>query len=114
MVVVGVLLFKTFAGDNLTQKIIVQLAGGLSMVLFAGAFAPFMAESFPTKVRMSGISLGNVIGFSIFGGSAPLVASYLISSTGNVNAPGYYLSLASAVSLIAVLTIKETYKNKLS
>ncbi len=114
MVVVGVLLFKTFAGDNLTQKIIVQLAGGLSMVLFAGAFAPFMAESFPTKVRMSGISLGNVIGFSIFGGSAPLVASYLISSTGNVNAPGYYLSIASAVSLMAVLTIKETYKNNLS
>ena len=59
------------------------------MVLFAGAFAPFMAESFPTKTRMSGISLGNVIGFSVFGGSAPLVASYLISSTGSVNALGY-------------------------
>ncbi|MEM7007700.1 MAG: MFS transporter [Thermodesulfobacteriota bacterium] len=113
MIVIGFLLFNTFAGDNLTNKIIVQLAGGLSMVLFAGAFAPFMAESFPTKIRMSGISLGNVIGFSVFGGSAPLVASYLISTTGSVDAPGYYLSLASVISLIAVLTIKETYKNKL-
>ena len=73
-----------------------------------------MAESFPTKIRMSGISLGNVIGFSVFGGSAPLVASFLISTTGSVNAPGYYLSLGSLISLIAVLTIKETYKNKLS
>ena len=113
MILIGFFLFSTFSGDNLTHKIIVQLGGGLFMVLFAGAFAPFMVESFPTRVRMSGISLGNVISFSVFGGSAPLLASYLISSTGNVNAPGIYLSICSAISLIAVLTIKETYKNKL-
>lgn len=114
MALVGFFLFTTFAEDNLTHKIIVQLVGGLFMVLFAGAFAPFMVESFPTRVRMSGISLGNVIGFSVFGGSAPLVASYLISSTGSINAPGIYLSVCSVISLIAVLTIKETYKNKLT
>ena len=113
MILIGFFLFSTFSGDNLTHKIIVQLGGGLFMVLFAGAFAPFMVESFPTRVRMSGISLGNVISFSVFGGSAPLLASYLISSTGNVNAPGIYLSICSVISLIAVLTIKETYKNKL-
>jgi len=114
MIAVGFFLFTTLSGDSLTNKIIVQLAGGLFMVLFAGAFAPFMVESFPTRVRMSGISLGNVIGFSVFGGSAPLVASYLISSTGNINAPGIYLAVCSVISLIAVLTIKETYKNKLN
>jgi len=113
MIIIGFFLFTTFSGDSLTHKIIVQLAGGIFMVIFSGAFAPFMVESFPTKVRMSGISLGNVIGFSVFGGSAPLVASYLISSTGNVNAPGIYLIVCSTISLIAVLTIKETYKNKL-
>ena len=113
MIIIGFFLFTTFSGDSLTDKIIVQLAGGVFMVIFAGAFAPFMVESFPTRVRMSGISLGNVIGFSVFGGSAPLVASYLISSTGNVNAPGIYLIVCSTISLIAVLTIKETYKNKL-
>ena len=114
MILIGFFLFTTFSGDDLIHKIIVQLGGGLFMVLFAGAFAPFMVESFPTRVRMSGISLGNVIGFSVFGGSAPLVASYLISSTGSVNAPGIYLSICSIISLIAVLTIKETYKNKLA
>jgi MHS family proline/betaine transporter-like MFS transporter len=113
MIIVGLLLFKAFSGTDLTYKILVQSFGGLVMVIFAGAFAPFMVESFPTKVRMSGISLGNVIGFSVFGGSAPLVASYLISSTGSVNAPGIYLSICSIISLIAVLTIRETYKNKL-
>ena len=72
-----------------------------------------MVESFPTRVRMSGISMGNVIGFSIFGGSAPLIASYLINKTGDVTAPGIYLAAASAISLIAVLFAKETYRTEL-
>jgi len=114
MIIIGFFLFSIFSGDNLTHKIIVQLAGGIFMVIFAGAFAPFMVESFPTRVRMSGISLGNVIGFSVFGGSAPLIASFLISNTGSINAPGLYLSVCSVISLIAVLTIRETYKNKLT
>ena len=112
-ILVGLFIFNVFSGDSLTLKIVVQLAGGLFMVVFAGAFAPFMAESFPTRVRMSGISMGNVIGFSVFGGSAPLVASYLISSTGNINAPGIYLSLAAVISLLSVIGAKETYKQEL-
>jgi len=113
-IVVGFLLFKIFAGDNLTLKILIQLAGGAMNVIFAGAFAAYMVESFPTRVRMSGISMGNVIGFSVFGGSAPLVASYLIKTTGDISAPGIYMAIASAVSLIAVLRIKETFRNELS
>lgn len=113
MIFVGIFFFNIFAGESLTNKIIIQLTGGIFMVIFAGAFAPFMVESFPTRVRMSGISLGNVIGFSVFGGSAPLIASYLISSTNDINAPGIYLAVCSVISLIAVLTIKETYKNEL-
>lgn len=57
--------------------------------------------------------MGNVIGFSMFGGSAPLIASYLIDRTGDVTAPGIYMAAASAVSLIAVLWAKETYRSEL-
>jgi len=113
-IIVGLLLFKIFAGDNLTLKILIQLAGGAMNVIFGGAFAGYMTESFPTRVRMSGISMGNVIGFSVFGGSAPLIASYLIKTTGDITAPGIYMALASAVSLIAILRIKETFRNELS
>lgn len=112
-IVMGLLLFKVFAGNDTTLKIIVQFAAGLMNVVFAGAFAAYMVESFPTRVRMSGISMGNVIGFSIFGGSAPLIASYLIDRTGDITAPGIYMAAASAVSLIAVLMAKETYRSEL-
>ena len=111
--VMGLLLFKVFAGNDMTLKIIVQFGAGFMNVIFAGGFAAFMVESFPTRVRMSGISMGNVIGFSIFGGSAPLIASYLIDRTGDVTAPGIYLAAASAVSLAAVLFARETYRSEL-
>lgn len=111
--IVGLFLFKIFAGDNLTMKIFIQFAGGVMNIIFAGAFAAFMVESFPTRVRMSGISMGNVIGFSVFGGSAPLVASYLISTTGNLNSPGIYMAVCAVVSLIAILRVRETYKDEL-
>ena len=112
-ILVGILIFKVFTGQSLVLKILLQSLGGLFMIIFAGGFAPFMIESFPTRVRMSGISLGNVIGFSVFGGSAPLVATYLISATGNLNTPGIYLSICAFISLIAVLRAKETYKKEL-
>ena len=112
-VIVGLFLFQIFAGDSLTMKIFIQFAGGVMNVIFAGAFAAYMVESFPTRVRMSGISMGNVIGFAVFGGSAPLIASYLVNSTGNLNSPGIYMAICSAISLIAVLRVKETYKNEL-
>lgn len=112
-IIMGPLLFRVFAGDNLTLKIIVQFAAGLMNVTFAGAFAAYMVESFPTRVRMSGISMGNVIGFSVFGGSAPLIASYLIDRTGDVTAPGIYMAASCAISLIALLRTRETYKTVL-
>jgi MHS family proline/betaine transporter-like MFS transporter len=112
-IVAGYFIFRVFAGDSMALKVAAQFAGGLFMVIFTGAYAPFMVESFPTRIRMSGISMGNVIGFSVFGGSAPLIASYLISTTGNINAPGIYLAVCSFISLIAVLRVKETYREEL-
>jgi MFS transporter, MHS family, proline/betaine transporter len=51
---------------------------------------------------------------ALLGGTAPLVATYLIDKTGNEMIPPLYLMLAAAVSLIFTLTLKETSKLPLS
>jgi MHS family proline/betaine transporter-like MFS transporter len=84
---------------------------GLAMV-----FAPFgamLVELFPSQVRMTAMSLGYNIGFSVFGGTAPLVSTYLIRETGNILAPSIYLGLSSLISLLVFLRIKETYRDAL-
>ena len=41
-----------------------------------------------------------------FPGTAPLVATWLISSTGDMAAPAFYLMFLSAVSIVALLTLR--------
>jgi MHS family proline/betaine transporter-like MFS transporter len=52
------------------------------------------------------VALGYSISVSVFGGLAPLVATWLIGITGNPLSPSYYLIFTAVLSLIAVTTIQ--------
>ena len=56
----------------------------------AGASAA-LTDLLPTELRYSGIALGTNVAFAIFGGTAPLVATWLIRATGDLAAPAWYL-----------------------
>ncbi|MBP9608887.1 MAG: MFS transporter, partial [Laribacter sp.] len=45
---------------------------------------------------------------ALFGGTAPFIATWLISVTGNKLAPAWYLVIASSVALVAMLASRET------
>ncbi|HLI20506.1 MAG TPA: MFS transporter, partial [Stellaceae bacterium] len=73
---------------------------GLEILIgcFAGAGPAFMVEAFPKHVRCSGLSVGYNLAMSVFGGTLPMVAVYLITRTGNVFAPAWYLVAAAIVT----------------
>ncbi len=84
------------------------LAGQLAFALFMscyGAGPAFLVEAFPKHVRCSGLSIGYNLSQSIFGGTVPMVAVFLIKITGNPLAPAFYLMAAGAVSLAMALLI---------
>jgi len=64
-----------------------------------------MSEQFPVEVRAIGVALGFSTAVSIFGGLAPLVATWLIAVTGDPLSPSYYLVVTAILSLAAVMTI---------
>ena len=76
---------------------------------FAGAGPAFMVEAFPKHVRCSGLSVGYNLTMSIFGGTLPMVAVYLIEVTGNVLSPGWYLAAIAVISgwMIAIMPSRE-------
>ena len=76
-----------------------------------GPYGAMIVELFPARVRMSAMSIGYNMGFAVFGGTAPLLATFLIKETGYKLAPSYYLVLAAVVSLIVFIKIRETYKD---
>jgi metabolite-proton symporter len=81
---------------------------GLSLMGFTyGPLGTLLSEFFPTSVRYTGSSLTfNVAG--IFGASlAPYIATWLAKNYG-LNYVGYYLSLASLLTLVGLLAARET------
>ena len=68
-----------------------------------GCAMPYIASFFPTKCRYSGVALSVTTGSAIFGGTAPLMASWLTDVFQSRLAPAFWLTfvaLAAAGSII--------------
>jgi MFS transporter, MHS family, proline/betaine transporter len=73
---------------------------------YSGVLPSLLSEQFPVEVRAIGVSFGFSIAVSIFGGLAPLVATWLIAQTGDSLSPSYYLIFTALLSLIALIAIR--------
>jgi MFS transporter, MHS family, proline/betaine transporter len=80
--------------------------GGIAAGLFNGTFAFLIADLFPTRIRFTGIALVLNIGMTFFSGAAPLVATALIRETGSMSAPGWFLTAAAVLGVVASLFVK--------
>ena len=89
-------------------------------MIFAALLACYMAsipaamcEMFPHNVRVSAVSIGYGLAYALFGGTAPAVAVWLISRTGNDLAFAWYLVALSAISLAVALTTRDRHNQAL-
>jgi len=93
------------------------LAGQMGFAaIFSVTFATIpavMAELLPSEVRCSGASIGYNLCLGIFGGTAPLIATFLIGRTGNDFAPVYYMMAAALVQLIALVGMRDLARKPL-
>ncbi|MEU4674875.1 MFS transporter [Amycolatopsis sp. NPDC023774] len=87
----------------------------LGLCLLGLAFAPHsavmlavVAELFPTTVRYTGLSLSLNIPVTLLGGTAPLIATALISWSGTTAAPAFFVIAGAIVSLVAAFAAPET------
>jgi MHS family proline/betaine transporter-like MFS transporter len=73
---------------------------------YSGVLPSLMSEQFPVDTRAVGVALGYSVSVSVFGGLAPLVATWLISQTGDSLSPSYYLVFCGLLSLVALMAIQ--------
>jgi len=73
---------------------------------YSGVLPSLLSEQFPVQVRAIGVSFGFSTAVSIFGGLAPLVATWLIAQTGDPLSPSYYLIFTALLSLVALIAIQ--------
>ncbi len=88
------------------------LAGQAGFALLFGVgysgLSAVMVEILPTKVRCSASGIGYNLCMGIFGGTTPLVATYLLERTSNDFSPAYYLMATAVLSLLVTFFISET------
>jgi MFS transporter, MHS family, proline/betaine transporter len=94
-------------GGTFGALLLVLVFHALFQVFSTGVIAPILAEMFPTRVRFTALSVSYGFAVVLFGGFGPLIATWLVSVTGNPLAPAFYVITGAAISAIAVLSMKE-------
>ncbi|GAB3300072.1 MFS transporter [Parasphingorhabdus pacifica] len=88
------------------------LAGVLMLTLchipVLGTTTATLPALFPARVRGTGVAIGYNVSFAVFGGTAPLLMTYLVDATGNLFMPAFYLTAVVLVTLVPILNSPET------
>ncbi|TFC83192.1 MFS transporter [Cryobacterium sp. TMT1-21] len=89
--------------------IVVAITIGLCFhaLMYAGQPA-IMSEMFPTRMRYSGVSLGYQVTSILAGSMAPIIATALLKEYQSWVPVAFYLVIACAITVVAVVTLKET------
>ena len=82
-------------------------------VLSGVVTAPLLSEVFATRTRYTASAITYNLAYTLFGGTAPLVATWLIAKTGDDLAPAYYLIAISLLAMAGGLGLRETSTSSL-
>ena len=86
---------------------------GLMELCFDSTSPRTMPALFPTEVRYGALAIAYNVSISTVGGTSPLIAQALISSTGNVMVPAYMLIVAGLVGAVTLVFTPEVAGKRL-
>lgn len=94
-----------------TEPTIIFL-GEVGFVLGVGVLSGGLVanvELIPKSVRCTGLAVAYNASIGFFGGTTPMIAAWLIDTTGNPIAPAYWITAAGMVTLLtAIFLVRET------
>jgi MFS family permease len=114
LVIVGSLaaiasIFMMFAAVATAQPWLVGLAYALGFgwlyTICYGLQPALFADAFPAEVRFTGMSLGYQLANVVGSGFTPMIAVWLVHSTGNFHAVPVFVAVTLAISLVCLLRL---------
>jgi MFS family permease len=82
------------------------IGAGLAAALCNGPMAGIVADLFPTRIRFSGVAVSFNLAFSLFSGTAPLIATLLVAATGSPTGPAYFMVGCGLITFVAMFFIR--------
>lgn len=103
--------FPYFYIVNTHEPLLVILATLIGLVVIwppiTAILGTMFSESFSKEVRYTGVTLGYQIGAAVAGGSAPMIAEFLMNQFDGSSIPvSLYIVATAVISILAVLSIK--------
>jgi len=102
-------LFYILQQATVATVFIAQGVFALLVSLSYSVIPVILVEMFPTSVRYTGMALPYNIASALFGGTAPLLATFFIAQSGNLSAPIYYLIGLAVIFLLLAWRLPETF-----
>jgi MFS transporter, MHS family, proline/betaine transporter len=81
---------------------------GLLLICFSATMPSTLPSLFPTRVRGGALSIAFNISVSLFGGTTSLVVGALVTKTGDLNWPAYYLIATGLIGAVSIYFTQES------
>ena len=102
--------FLMASSGSFVASIVGVMLLAIGAVLCGVVTAALLSETFPTRTRYTASAITYNMAYTIFGGTAPLMATWLIGATGSNLAPAFYLIVIALLALAGGLALPETSK----
>ncbi len=102
------LLEKGGVGECLLAEVLLSIC----LAPIASSIIAVLSEMLPTYVRYTGMSVGYNLSMAIFGGTTPLIVTFITKFFHLKTAPAVYLIFCGLISLFALSHVKLTNKQK--
>lgn len=108
MLLVSYPLFVVIVRGLYEEIFFASLLFAVCFSLIEGTTSAITASIFPTECRYSGAGISYNFSMSIFGGTAPLVCTYLISRKMSLIIPALYISASAIVGILAIISMTKS------
>jgi MHS family proline/betaine transporter-like MFS transporter len=100
--------FLMASSGSFAASIVGVMLLAVGAVLCGVVTAALLSETFPTRTRYTASAITYNMAYTIFGGTAPLMATWLITTTGSNLSPAFYLIAVALLALAGGLALPET------
>lgn len=99
------LFFLLTPGASLPAYVVLVAIVTTAFGLYSSSVNALMADLIPADIRATVLSFSFNTPIALFGGTAPLIATWMINQTGNASAPALYFMATAAVTFFGLTLI---------
>ncbi len=101
----AILLIRAQTGVTIFLGLLIM---GILLICFSATMPATLPSLFPTRVRGGALSIAFNVSVSLFGGTTAVVVGALVSKTGNLDWPAYYLIATGLIGAVSIYFTQES------